>query len=82
MRDQAEFLIDHADSTGERLSNVLPLAVLAHEVNRAFVMGVNTCDDFDDRAFARAVFPYQAVDFSTIDFQVDVIQRLNAWKRL
>ena len=80
VRNQTQFLVNHADAARERLAYAFMLTGLAHEGYLALVGFINAGDNFDNRTFSCAVFTNQPVNLSIADLQVHMIQRLYAGK--
>ena len=55
---------------------------LAEELDRSRVGAVGAREDLEQRRLARAVFAEQRVNFGGTHFEMDVLERLHAGKRL
>ena len=64
MREQVELLINHADAEALRIERVPYFNLFSVEKNLARVRVDRSGENLCERAFARAVFTHQSMDFT------------------
>ena len=72
--------MDHADAQSLGLCGRADIHLLAIQQDSAVILLGGPGEDFHQRAFARAIFTHQRVDFTPGNLQPGVIQCLDAGK--
>ena len=79
---QVKLLVNDADAMCLRVSGTVDFDFLAEILNDAFVLGVDTGEDFHQCRLAGAVFADQCQYLAGADFQLGVVQRVDTWEVL
>ena len=80
--DSAYVLINGGDTSLQRILRSLEMYLLAIQVHMALFCRVNTCDNLDERRFARSVLSHQSMYFSAAQLKLYVIQRFYTGENL
>ncbi len=79
---EVEFLMNENDPLLHRGAGISELGDLAIHFDGALVGGLDTGEDFHQRAFASPIFSDDSEDFAPFQFEVDLIEGLDSGKRL
>ena len=82
VRDDRELLVDGGDAGALLGARVVLLDRFAENLDAAAICGIGAGEDLDQRRLAGAVLADEAMDLALVEHEVDVLQRLDARKRL
>ena len=81
-RHQRQFLVNDRDTERTGFQRRLGANALSVDLNRPFKVGMNAAENFDERAFARAILARQDQHFAAINLQRHIAEHLNGAKAL
>jgi len=74
-RYQKDFLVNHADASGNGFTGIIEFDFTSLQVDLAFVCWLHTVQDLHQGGFSRSIFTHNGMDLSFSEVQAYIIQR-------